>query len=468
MGRIAIVSAGLGAGHDGAAKEIGRRLAAAGHQVTCHDFLELLPGRVGRRVREAYRRQLDIAPGSWEWLLNVLQRSKVMTALTVWLAATSSKAMLRAFGPDVDAVVCTYPLAGQVAMRLRRRGRLPASVITYLTDPFVHPLWLADGTDLFLAPHPEIATQARLLGAQRVAVVAPAVPPAFRPATDETERAAARDLFGLPADDLLALVLSGSWAVGEIEESAREVAAGGIATPVVVCGENSALRERLHDLTPGVVLGWVDDMPDLMRACDVVLLNSGGLTFFEAHATGVPMLAYRCLAGHGRTNASSLEHAGMATWLHNGSELTGALATLAATRSPTRPSVGVGTACPSVAISGLVRQPSPASPREPLVGRRIRRLTVVVAAMAWLLWVVTSGTSLAVEHGFRAVGETGVQAGDVYFVVEVPTNQPVTGPDVDQLIRLDAAAAVSVTTAAENPRAVATVAGAGIVVVNSA
>jgi processive 1,2-diacylglycerol beta-glucosyltransferase len=472
VGRIAIVSASLGAGHDGAAHEIGRRLTAAGHDVTCHDFLDLLPWGIGRRVRAAYRKQLDIAPGSWEWLLNTLQRRRTMSALTIWLAASASRRMRKAFGSDVDAVVCTYPLASQVAMRLRRRGRLSASVITYLTDPSVHPLWMAKGTDLYLAAHPEIAAQVRLLGAERVAVVAPAVKPDFRPPSDADERAKARAEFGLPATELLALVVSGSWAVGEIEESAREVAAGGIATPVVVCGENTALRERLRDLTPGIVLGWVHDMPALLRACDIVVLNSGGLTFFEAHATGLPVLAYRCLAGHGRTNARSLEHAGLARWLRNRDELTGALTEFATTRSsqPTteRAPIEVGTADPSVAITGLVRQPFPPPERDRVARRRVRRVAWVAASLAWLLWVFTSGMSIAVAHGFRAVGETGVPANQVYFVVEAPPNQAVSDQDIGMLRGMNVAVAVSVKTAADNPAVVRRMATAGLLVVNAA
>lgn len=471
MGRIAIVSASLGAGHDGAAHEIARRLEAHGHEVICHDFLDLLPLGLGRRLKAVYRRQLDVAPGSWEWLLNTLQRRRTMSTLMVWLAARSSRAMRKVLGSGVDAVVCTYPLASQVAMRLRRRGQLSASVITYLTDPSVHPLWMAEGTDLYLAAHPEIAEQVRMLGGERVAVVAPAVRPAFRPPVDDRERAQIRARFGLPEDKVLALVVSGSWAVGEIEESAREVAASGVVTPVVVCGENTALRERLRDLTPAVVLGWVDDMPNLLRACDIAVLNSGGLTFFEAHATGLPVLSYRCLVGHGRTNALTLEHAGLAKWLHDKDELGRALARFAATRSEpslAQPPLEVGTACPSVAISGLVRQPFDPPRQERLARRRVRRLAWLAASIAWLLWVFTSGTSIAVAHGFRAVGETGVQANEVFFVVEAPADGSVSTGDISQLRQLNAAVAVSVTTASNNAGAVRRMSGAGLLMVNSA
>lgn len=471
MGRIVIVSASLGAGHDGSAHEIARRLRGIGHHVEVHDFLDLLPFGWGRRVRDAYRKQLAIAPGSWEWLLTMLSRRPGMAALAVWLAARSGRALCRIVGNDTDAVVSTYPLASQVAVRMRRRGKLKASVVTYLTDPSVHSLWIAEGTDLYLAAHPEIASQVRLLGAERVAVVAPAVRPEFRPVASADERAKARAEFGLPQDGLLALVVSGSWAVGEIEVSAREVAGGGVATAVVVCGENDALRERLRDLENGVVLGWVDDMPSLLRACDVVVLNSGGLTFFEAHAAGLPVLTYRCLAGHGRTNAAHLEHAGLAKWLHSPEDLAEALTGLSDSRSapaPARKPIEVGTTCPSVAVAGLVRKPFDPPKRDRVGLRRTRRLAFVAVATAWLLWVFTSGTSIAVEHGFRAVGEFGVPSREVFVVVEVPQNQVVNPSDIAALRRLNASVAVSVRTAATNPAVVRRLANAGIPVVNSA
>ncbi|HEX3588657.1 MAG TPA: glycosyltransferase [Pseudonocardiaceae bacterium] len=460
MGRIAIVSASLGAGHDGAAREIGRRLADAGHDVSWHDFLDLLPVGVGRRMKSAYRTQLDVAPGSWEWLLTALRRRGAV-ALVAWLAASAGRA-LRRIGTDADAVVCTYPLASQVAMRLRRQGRLRAPVLTYLTDPSVHPLWIATGTDLYLAPHQDIAEQVRAFGDHPVAVVAPAVRQAFRPPSDEDERLRERARFGLPADAVLAAVLSGSWAVGEIEQSARDIAASGVAVPVVVCGENAALRERLRDLTPGVVFGWVDDMPGLLRACDVAVFNSGGLSFFEVHATGLPLLLYRCLPGHGRTNADSLEHAGMARWAHDAEALASAL------RSLDRPAVTAPAACPAVAIDGVLGDRGEA-PRWPTRTRRLRtRAGWAVAVFAWLLWTFTSGTSFAVAHGFRGIDSATTPRGDVYVVVEAPLHGLVGQDALRRLTALHAAVAVSVPAAQGDPDAVRQLAAAGLVVVNSA
>jgi methylmalonyl-CoA mutase cobalamin-binding subunit len=46
---VVVISAGIGAGHDGAATEIGRQLHAAGIAVEHHDYLQRQP--VPRTVR---------------------------------------------------------------------------------------------------------------------------------------------------------------------------------------------------------------------------------------------------------------------------------------------------------------------------------------------------------------------------------------------------------------------------------
>src|SRR5262249_42632248 len=158
------------------------------------------------------------------------------------------------------------------------------------------------------------AEQARQLGAAEVSLTTPAVRPEFGAPGDPADRAALRARFGLPAGPL-ALVVAGSWGVGEILESARDIAATGLATPVVSCGHNDALRPRVMRAGFGHPIGWVTDMPGLVRACDVVVQNAGGLTSLEALATGVPVLTYRCLPGHGRTNAVALQGAGWVPWV---------------------------------------------------------------------------------------------------------------------------------------------------------
>jgi UDP-N-acetylglucosamine:LPS N-acetylglucosamine transferase len=330
--RVAIVSASVGAGHDGAAAELARRLGDAGFRVDCHDFLDLLGERAGRALRGSYAAELKIAPNSWGWLIGQLERrdwlASAIRALFARGAASRSMAALdgRAGTPEPAVVVSTYPLASQALGRLRATGRLAAPVVTFLTDMSVHPLWVADGVDLHLALHEVAAADARRLSGGFVEVCRPAVRPAFRPATDPDEPARTRARNRLPPTGPVALVVAGSWGVGEVAAAAADIAATGLATPVTICGRNERLRDKLIRSGTGVALGWVDDMPALIRASDVVVQNAGGLTSLEAMATGVPVITYRCLPGHGATNARALAEAGLATWVRRPHELAGVLA----------------------------------------------------------------------------------------------------------------------------------------------
>lgn len=440
MSRISIVSASVAAGHDGAARELARRLRAAGHTVDCHDFVELVPGGWGRRLRAAYRRQLDLAPGSWDWLLRVLQRRPVLTALIGWLAGASRRRLLAALHPASAVVVSTYPLATQALCRLRRSGRLNARLVAYLTDPSVHRLAVGRECALHLAMHEVTAGQARKLGAPGVAVTAPAVRPQFRPARSPADRVRARVAFGLPRTGALVLLLSGSWGIGEVEHSARDVLATGAGKPVVVCGHNDVLRRRLiANLPLAVVLGWVDNMAELMRACDVVVQNAGGLGALEAWATGLPVLTYRCLAGHGRTNAMVWRDAGLAPWPADRHQLGTALfRALSSTAPPEQRLTGLDPAAVITAIAGQ-RAAVPARSRTTLPFPR--RVATGAMAMVALAWLGTEGPTVALAHGWRTAPVA--PRGEVSVIAAPAPGRGISAAQVASLRRMRAAVALS-------------------------
>jgi UDP-N-acetylglucosamine:LPS N-acetylglucosamine transferase len=323
---VAVISASFGAGHDGAARELVREFALAGYTVTCHDFLDLVWRPFGRTLRGAYESQLKVAPGSWGWLLARVSRHGWLHAGVNGLCARAGLRRVRAvLGPEPAAVISTHPFASQVLGLMRRRGELAAPVFTFLTDMSVHPLWIGDGVDLHLALHEVAAEQARQFGAPRVEVIRPAVDPSFAVPVTAAERADARRRYGLPVEGPVALVVAGSWGVGEVERTAAEITASGLATAVTLCGLNEDLRRRITDAGSGVALGWVSEMPALVRAADVVVQNAGGLTSLEAMSAGVPVVSYRCLPGHGTTNAAALAHAKLAPWVTDPAGLAPAL-----------------------------------------------------------------------------------------------------------------------------------------------
>jgi UDP-N-acetylglucosamine:LPS N-acetylglucosamine transferase len=316
-----MISASIGAGHDGAARELTRRLTAGGLTVRRHDFLDLLPPGLGDALRTVYAQQLRHAPATWGWLLQAAAGPRFCAGAGGLAARAATTRMLAAIGPGTAAVVSTYPLASQVLGRLRRTGRLDVPAVAFMTDPSIHPLCVAADVDVHLTPGARAADDIRALHGARAAVVGPVVDPGFRPRDGLADAYRARSRWGLPVAERLAVVVAGSWGVGDVEATARDVAAAGSVVPVVVCGHNEALRRRLSRSGDAIALGWVDDMPSLLRAADVVVHNAGGLSCLEAMASGVPVISYRCLPGHGSANAAALRSDGLSPWPRDPGEL---------------------------------------------------------------------------------------------------------------------------------------------------
>jgi UDP-N-acetylglucosamine:LPS N-acetylglucosamine transferase len=395
----------VGAGHDGAAAELTRRLTEAGFTVDRHDFLDLLPAGLGKLLSGAYHRLLTLAPSGYQRIYAVTEHAGSPGPAVRAMFRGAEGRMLSAIGPGAHAVVATYPGASQVLGALRRRGRLTAPAFTYLTDFSVHPLWVAPGIDVHLAAHAVPAGQAGAKGAAGVTVTGPVTDPRFTPATP-VERRAARERFALPADAPLALLVAGSWGVGPVRQAAGEIRDSGVATPVVVCGRNEILADRLRADGIEHVHGWTNDMPGLMHACDVLVQNAGGLTSLEALACGLPVASYRCIPGHGRTNAAALDEAGLAVWIREASDLGPTLRELLdGVRGQAQREAGLALhACrpgPADVIAAAATRRPPAPPARAPRRPPTRRRAAVMAAAA--LTTVTLG--IGVPLG-QAYGET--------------------------------------------------------------
>ncbi|MFE9693544.1 glycosyltransferase [Micromonospora sp. NPDC005806] len=325
-GRIVVVSADVGAGHDTAAAELTRRLRGRGFVVDRLNLLDVLPRPVHWAFKEAYRGILRWLPWGYDMLFGLTSRSRLSVSVLRTLLRPVRRQMRRSIPPDTRAVVTTYPFANQLLGPLRRQGRLAVPVITYVTDFVVHPTWLAPGVDVYCAiRHAEVQPAGAADGID-VTVVQPLVSRAFAYPAD-TDRRHARRSFGLPPEDRLALIVAGAWGAGDVERTVAEVRGTGCVRPVVVCGRNEELHQRMRAHHEHV-FGWVDDMPTLMRAVDVVVENAGGLTCQEALACGVPVVTYRPIPGHGRANASILARTGLTRWVSGPDQLGSVLAAL--------------------------------------------------------------------------------------------------------------------------------------------
>jgi UDP-N-acetylglucosamine:LPS N-acetylglucosamine transferase len=315
----------MGAGHDGAARELSRRLEARGHETRIVDFLDMPPFGLGFFVRWTYQLQLRLAPWSYEALYRLWYVLPFLygplVAFDSWLTRRAFQRAIRELDPDV--VATTYSLSALVLGRMRKKGWLRVPVATYLTDFAVHPLWVHPSVDLHLAVSPHAAETARARTGSKAAAPGPLVGERFR--TEQPDRRLARRALGLDPGTRAALVVAGSWGVGSVVSTVEAIASSGRFHAITVCGRDEQLKAALEKRGLGTVIGWTSEMPSLMAAADVLVENAGGLTAMEAFAAGLPVVTFQPIPGHGRDNARTMAAAGVNRYAHDVAELHAAL-----------------------------------------------------------------------------------------------------------------------------------------------
>jgi 1,2-diacylglycerol 3-beta-galactosyltransferase len=221
---------------------------------------------------------------------------------------------------DPDIVVSVHPLLNHMAAQAIRHSYRHRALVTVVTDLVeFHRGWSCPRADLVVVPT-ERARQVclrRRVPAERILLLGLPVDLRFRPPAPG-EKAALRRMLGLDEDRLTILVAGGAEGSGRLLRQVRGLSWSAEPWQVVaVCGRNEKLRRRLarlHFPTPTLVLGFVDNMPELMRAADVIVSKAGPGAIAEALATGLPMVLTSYLPGQETENVGFVKEYGLGVY----------------------------------------------------------------------------------------------------------------------------------------------------------
>ncbi|MCL4559637.1 MAG: glycosyltransferase [Chloroflexi bacterium] len=319
----------------------------AGHRSAAEAIIEALelefPNRVTTEMVDIFKEYapppLDMAPemyppmsrhtDMWRFGYDLLNGRRRTRALTDFLWPYYRRASRRLIEEHpCDLIVSVHPLANGPILRAFGPNRPP--FITVVTDLVsTHAFWYHRMVDLVLVPTEE----ARLRGIEdgvdpeRIRVVG--LPVAQRFCQPLGSRSELRSKLGWPEDLPVVLLVGGGEGMGPLDKTAYAIDTAGLkAALVVVTGRNRKMKSEMEAhcwSMPAYIYGFVREMPEFMRAADILVTKAGPGTISESFIAGLPIVLYSRVPGQEEGNVTYVVNEGAGVWAPQPEQVVAAL-----------------------------------------------------------------------------------------------------------------------------------------------
>ena len=327
--RILVLSASVGAGHMRAAQAVELALRELAPQATIQnvDILTMTNAAFRRVYGKAYLDLVNKAPHVLGLIYDMMDKpvrpkhpGDRLRLMVEKLNLTRFRDMLEEAHWDV--VVNTHFLPAEIIASFRKRGKISQRQMTVTTDFETHRLWVNEPTEHYTTATAEGAAYLSSFGVPAEHISVPGIPihPVF---SQKLDRSACLKAHGLTGDRPIILQLAGGFGVGPIAKLYQGLLAIHQKLEiVVVAGKNETVKAELEKiLVPNrhraKVLGFTNQIHELMAVADVVMSKPGGLTTSEVLASGAAMAIVNPIPGQESRNSDYLLEQGAAIKINN-------------------------------------------------------------------------------------------------------------------------------------------------------
>lgn len=325
MMKVLILSCATGEGHNSAAKAYLEHLVSCGIECEMRDTLELVSREVSHITSDIYLFSTRTSLFRFAYRTGSLVSDTVKSKTSpVYLANKLYCKKLYDYitTNHFDTVVCVHLFPAEAITALKRNGDFNVKTIFVMTDYTCIPFMKETQLDYYIVPHYHLIEECVSKGLPREKLFPFGIPvkKIFHRNTPKAEaRVRCQELFASSADPSLKwfLIMSGSMGFGPVQETINEALrrCGASVELFLVCGNNEKLRKKLASQYASDsnvrVIGFTDQVPLLMDACDVLFTKPGGLSSTEAASKGIPIIHTAPIPGCETRNAEFFHYHGM-------------------------------------------------------------------------------------------------------------------------------------------------------------
>ena len=215
-----------------------------------------------------------------------------------------------------DAVVSPHLYPIETLTYLKRRRGLTVPCFGIATDYTCIPFWEDTEMDYYFTPGEEFTEVYAAKNMPREKMLPTGIPVSGK-FNRKTEKSEAKKELDLADNKKYFLVMSGSMGAGDAFDVTRAIAEKTGYVPLVVCGSNKELREKMEEQfsNTAVITGFTDKIDKYMSASEAIFTKAGGLTSTEAAVFGIPIAHINSIPGCETENIRYFTSHGMS--LHN-------------------------------------------------------------------------------------------------------------------------------------------------------
>ncbi len=310
---ILILSSIFGQGHMSAAKAIKEgfeNLYGKNYNVVIIDFVEEIGTFLNKTTLSAYENSTKYAPQFYKAFFDSTDSQwqvKLFNILNYPLSAKKLEKLFQSYNPTLT--ISTFPVWDYLASMVLKTCD-NQKFISIVTDSIsIHSVWMTGNPDYHIVANQETAESLYKLGArtEKVQVLGFPVKLSFaeKPKRQEILKSLNLDpkkftVLYLPASK----PLSTSRRIKEIQKMHPDI------NLIVVCGRNKELLPKLRKFKNEkniCILGWTNQLPEIMKSSDVVVTKAGGATVMECIAAKKPMVITQVIPGQELGNAELIE-----------------------------------------------------------------------------------------------------------------------------------------------------------------
>lgn len=333
--KVLIMSASTGGGHNRAAKAMKDEIEKKcidGEHITCEiiDSLKLINTTMDKIISSGYEKSAKYTPKAWGGVYkmsdaNIVSKHEYKGNLFNTLLASKLKKLLKERKPDLIIGTHPFPMIALSTLKKKYPYRnafnsfFVPPLISVLTDYTAHSTYIQDEIDYYIAGD-EYVKEVLISEGVDGDKIKPYGIPVEKSFLEHREKSVVLEELGLAPDKFTVLLMGGSFGAGNIKDTLKELLEIDRGFQIIVItGRNETLKEKLekslekHTIDKNIsILGFTQDMNDILSAVDIIVSKPGGLTTTECLLKELPMIIPYYIPGQEEENMDFLSNCGAA------------------------------------------------------------------------------------------------------------------------------------------------------------